>query len=54
MGRYTEAALPDGRRFPVCFVLGDATGRITWGEGSKPEAVNLPRRWRAMPVEEWP
>jgi serine/threonine protein kinase len=54
MGRYTEAALPDGRRFPVCFVLGDATGRTTWGEGSKPEAVKLPRTWRAMPVERWP
>jgi serine/threonine-protein kinase len=54
MGRYTEAVLPDGRRFPVCFVLGDGTGRTTWSEGSKPGAVKLPRTWVAMPVDEWP
>ncbi|MDY7225864.1 serine/threonine protein kinase [Hyalangium rubrum] len=55
MGRYTEALLPDGRRFPVCFVLGDhITGRITKAEGSKPGSTVLPRADRVYPVTRWP
>jgi len=54
-GRYTEALLPDGRRFPVCFTLGgDHTGLTIKGDGSKPGAARLPREWRAMAVRRWP
>ena len=53
-GRYTEALLPDGRRFPVCFILGDLTGLTIKGEGSKPGEARLPREWRAIAVRRWP
>jgi serine/threonine-protein kinase len=43
LGRYTEALLPDGRRVPVCFVLGDLTGLTIKNPGSKPGEARLPR-----------
>lgn len=54
-GRYTEALLPDGRRVPVCFILGgDMTGLTTKGKGSKPGQARLPKLWRAIAVRRWP
>jgi len=52
--RYTEALLPDGRRIPVCFVLGGWNGLLYPDEGSKPDAVRLPREFPAHAVDEWP
>jgi serine/threonine protein kinase len=54
LGRYTEALLPDGRRVPVCFILGDLTGLITKNEGSEPGAARLPREWTVLAVRRWP
>jgi serine/threonine-protein kinase len=53
-GRYTEALLPDGRRVPVCFVLGGQTGLTTKHPGSKPGEARLSREWQALPVRSWP
>ncbi|MDC0712936.1 protein kinase [Stigmatella sp. ncwal1] len=53
LGRYTEALLPDGRRIPVCMILGDWTGLVTKNEGSKPGEARLPREWEAQSVEAW-
>ncbi|WP_225414621.1 serine/threonine protein kinase [Stigmatella hybrida] len=54
LGRYTEALLPNGRRVPVCFVLGDQTGLTIKHEGSKPGEARLPREWSALAVRRWP
>lgn len=52
LGRYTEALLPDGRRFPICFTLG-MTGLIRALE-YKPGEATLPREGDALPVRYWP
>ncbi|MDC0714389.1 protein kinase [Stigmatella sp. ncwal1] len=54
LGRYTEALLPDGRRIPVCFSLGDDTGLTTKMDGSKPGQARLQRSWVVRAVEIWP
>lgn len=54
LGRYTEALLPDGRRVPICFVLGDLTGLTSKLPGSKPGEARLPREWMALAVRLWP
>ncbi|HEX8698167.1 MAG TPA: serine/threonine protein kinase, partial [Myxococcaceae bacterium] len=54
LGRYTEALLPDGRRLPVCIVLGDQMGLTDTFPGSTPGAARLPREWSAMAVTFWP
>ncbi|WP_224361081.1 serine/threonine protein kinase [Hyalangium versicolor] len=54
LGRYTEALLPDGRRVPVCFVLGDLTGLTIKNQGSKPGEARLPREWGVLAVRRWP
>jgi eukaryotic-like serine/threonine-protein kinase len=54
LGRYTEALLPDGRRVPVCFILGDQTGLTIKNEGSKPGEARLPRQWGVLAVRRWP
>lgn len=54
LGRYTEALLPDGRRVPVCVVLGDQTGLTIKNPGSEPGEARLPREWSAMAVRYWP
>ena len=54
LGRYTEAVLPDGRKYPVCIVLGGQDGRVPKGAGSKPGAVLLPRALPVSPVWRWP
>jgi serine/threonine-protein kinase len=53
-GRYTEALLPDGRRVPVCFVLGGQTGLTTKHPGSKPGEARLSRECQALHVRSWP
>jgi serine/threonine-protein kinase len=53
LGRYTEALLPDGRRVPICFILG-ISGLVTKQEGSKPGEARLRRQLNAIPVERWP
>ncbi|MFY0583462.1 hypothetical protein ACN28S_62430 [Cystobacter fuscus] len=54
MGRYTQAVLPDGRKYPVCIVLGDRDGRIAGAEGSKPGAFILSRNVPVSAVWRWP
>ena len=41
-GRYTEVRTPDGKRYPVCFLLGNPDG-VPQYEESQPGAVVLPR-----------
>jgi serine/threonine protein kinase len=56
MARYTEAKLPDGRTFPVCYVLGGRDGRVGVLPGSKKGAAVLPRAlplW-AVDLPRWP
>jgi serine/threonine-protein kinase len=54
LGRYTEALLPDGRRVPVCMVLGDRTGLSIKDAGSEPGQARLPRESPVLAVEIWP
>jgi serine/threonine-protein kinase len=54
IGRYTKAVLPDGRKVPVCIVLGGIQGRIPKFPGSKPGAVQLPREVPVNAVWRWP
>lgn len=54
LGRYTEALLPDGRRVPVCFILGDQTGLTAKNPGSKAGDARLPRQWMGFAVRRWP
>ncbi|QRN97637.1 protein kinase [Archangium violaceum] len=54
LGRYTQAVLPDGRKYPVCIVLGDTDGRVKKVEGSKPGAAVLARELPVSPVWHWP
>jgi serine/threonine-protein kinase len=54
LGRYTEALLPDGRKLPVCIVLGGPDGRWRKLPGSKPEAVRLPKELPVAAVWRWP
>ncbi|WP_239470264.1 hypothetical protein [Archangium violaceum] len=53
-GRYTEAVLPDGRKYPVCIVLGDWDGRVPKHEGSKEGAAVLNRELPVSVVQRWP
>jgi serine/threonine-protein kinase len=54
-GRYTLAVLPDGRKYPVCIVLGNpGDGRVPKLEGSKPGAIILPRNLPVSAVQRWP
>jgi serine/threonine-protein kinase len=54
MGRYTQAVLPDGRKYPVCLVLGDGDGRIPKEESSTPGAAVLARELPLSAVWRWP
>ena len=55
IARYTEVLLPDGRKFPVCIVLGN-TRQSRWEKvpGSKPGATILPREVPVSAVSRWP
>ncbi|WP_257458314.1 serine/threonine protein kinase [Archangium lipolyticum] len=54
LGRYTLAVLPDGRKYPVCIVLGDRDGRVPKWEGSKEGAAVLNRELPVSAVPRWP
>ncbi|WP_257463256.1 serine/threonine protein kinase [Archangium lipolyticum] len=54
LGRYTQTVLPDGRKYPVCIVLGDTDGRVKKEEGSKPGAAVLARELPVSPILRWP
>ncbi|WNG20956.1 serine/threonine protein kinase [Cystobacter fuscus] len=54
MGRYSLAVLPDGRKFPVCIVLGNPDGRVPKFESSKPGAAVLNREFPVSAVWRWP
>jgi serine/threonine protein kinase len=54
LGRYTQAVLPDGRKYPVCIVLGDRDGRVPKEEGSKPGTAVLARDLPVSAVWRWP
>jgi len=54
LGRYTQVVLPDGRKYPVCIVLGDTDGRVPKSEGSKPGAAVLARELPVSAVWRWP
>jgi serine/threonine-protein kinase len=43
IGRYTQALLPDGRKYPVCIALGGPDGRMPRMPGSNSSTVQLPR-----------
>jgi serine/threonine-protein kinase len=54
LGRYTSAVLPDGRKYPVCIVLGAADGRVSKEVGSKPGAAIIAREMVVSVVRRWP
>jgi eukaryotic-like serine/threonine-protein kinase len=55
IGRYTEALLPDGRRGPICMVIGGPNdGLAPRLPGSTPEAIQLPRELPVSAVRRWP
>jgi serine/threonine-protein kinase len=54
LGRYTQVVLPDGRKYPVCIVLGDRDGRVPKAEGSGPGVTTLPRALPVSVVRSWP
>ncbi|RKH55814.1 serine/threonine protein kinase [Corallococcus aberystwythensis] len=54
MGRYTRAETPDGRTYPVCFVLGNDDGFWPLESGSKPGAALLPRTAGYTVVDAFP
>ncbi|MFL5358795.1 serine/threonine protein kinase [Archangium sp.] len=54
MGRYTLAVLPDGRKFPVCIVLGNPDGRVPKRENSKEGTAVLNREVPVSAVWSWP
>jgi eukaryotic-like serine/threonine-protein kinase len=54
MGRYTEALLPDGRKFQVCMALGGPSGRTRKLPGSRSGAVRLYKVELLSPVQRWP
>jgi len=54
LGRYTEALLPDGRKLPVCLVLGGPEGLWAKEEGSMPGAARLDRMVPVAAVRSWP
>jgi len=54
LGRYTEALLPDGRKLPVCMVLGGPEGLWPREPGSKPGAALMDKVVPAAAVRRWP
>ncbi|RKH64273.1 serine/threonine protein kinase [Corallococcus interemptor] len=54
MGRYTRAETPDGRTYPVCFVLGNSDGFWPLESGSKPGAALVPRTAGYTVVDAFP
>ncbi|MCY1075533.1 serine/threonine protein kinase [Archangium lansingense] len=54
MGRYTLAVLPDGRKLPVCIVLGNPDGRVPKREDSKEGAALFSREAPVSAVWDWP
>jgi serine/threonine-protein kinase len=54
LGRYTLAVLPDGRKYPVCIVMGGQDGRYPTKEGSKAGAALLNRAVPVSAVRRWP
>jgi serine/threonine-protein kinase len=55
IGRYTLAVLPDGRKYPVCIVVGDSDGGLVHKhEGSKAGATVLNRELPVSAVKRWP
>jgi serine/threonine-protein kinase len=53
MGHYTLAILPDGRKYPVCIVIGNPDGRVEKLEGSKPGAAVMNRELPVSAVWRW-
>jgi serine/threonine protein kinase len=55
LGRYTEALFPDGRRIPVCILLGEwYTGLVYKEEGSSPGRARLRKYEIASSTRRWP
>ena len=54
IGRYTQALLPDGRKVPVCIVVGGYDGRWAKLPDSKPGAAVLQREVPLAAVWRWP
>ncbi len=54
IGRYTHALLPDGRKVPVCIVLGGPDGRWYKEPGSTADVAVLPRELPVSAVWDWP
>jgi serine/threonine-protein kinase len=53
IGRYTQALLPDGKKYPVCIALGGPDGRMPWIAGPKSGTVQLPRDSPVNAVWRW-
>jgi serine/threonine-protein kinase len=54
IGRYTQALLPDGKKYPICIALGGPDGRMPRMPGSKSGTVQLPRDSPVNAVWRWP
>jgi serine/threonine-protein kinase len=54
IGRYTQAVLPDGRKYPVCFIVGEMSGRMYKSPGSTPDTAIIPREELLIYVDRWP
>jgi serine/threonine-protein kinase len=54
IGRYTQALLPDRKKYPVCIALGGPDGRMPRLPGPKSGTVQLPRDAPVNAVWRWP
>ena len=54
IARYTQAILPDGRKYPVCIIVGDMSGRMFKLDGSTPDTARIQREEMLMYVQRWP
>jgi serine/threonine-protein kinase len=54
IAQYTQAILPDGRKYPVCFIVGEMTGRMFKSQGSTPDTAVILRVESIIFVDRWP
>jgi serine/threonine-protein kinase len=54
IAQYTQALLPDGRKYPVCFIVGEMSGRLFKSRGSTPDTAVIRREEDILYVERWP
>jgi len=54
IAQYTQAILPDGRKYPVCFIVGEMSGRLFKSQGSTPDTAVIRRVESILFVDRWP